>query len=124
MLIDPKSPTPIFRQIAAQLRESIKAGVYKARERLPSIRALAVDIKVNPNTVQRAYDGLEREGIVESRRGVGVFVTNAKLSTLGAAQRQLTERLLRCIKQGGVTPEGVRSAFESALRMYVDGAKR
>ncbi len=73
MLIDPKSSIPIFRQIADQLRQSIDAGVFKAGEMLPSLRTMAVDIKVNPNTVQRAYEALEREGVVETRRGIGIL---------------------------------------------------
>ncbi|HBE67958.1 MAG TPA: hypothetical protein DDW52_07395 [Planctomycetaceae bacterium] len=122
MLIDPKSPTPIFRQIATHLRQSIENGVYRPGEMLPSIRALAIDIKVNPNTVQRAYDALEKEGLAESRRGVGVFV--ADHSTSSAAEKAVEQRLLKCIRQGGragMTPESIRLAFESALRQYVSG---
>ena len=73
MLIDPKSHVPIFEQIAGHLRKQIAEGIYKPSEALPSLRALAIEITVNPNTVQRAYGLLEREGLVESRRGLGVF---------------------------------------------------
>ena len=76
MLIDPKSPVPIFQQIASQVRQRIAAGVYRANESLPSLRSLAAEIKVNPNTVQKAYDELTREGLVESRRGSGLFVVD------------------------------------------------
>lgn len=73
MLIDPKSSTPIFRQIADQLAGASMRACTK-RAKCCRRSALAVDIKVNPNTIQRAYDALEREGIVETRRGVGIFV--------------------------------------------------
>ena len=69
VIIDPKSPTPIFEQIATQLRQRIATGVYKPQESLPSLRNLAAEIRVNPNTIQKAYDELAREGLVESRRG-------------------------------------------------------
>ena len=127
MLIDPKSSIPIFRQIADQLRQAIDAGVYKSGEMLPSLRAMAVDIKVNPNTVQRAYEALEREGIVETRRGIGIFVVTANRSRLNAAEERLSNQLLAAIRQGvkvGLTPDAVRSAFENALREFLAGAKK
>src|SRR5688500_9426092 len=77
MRIDPGSHEPIYLQIVAEVRKSIAAGVYKSGEMLPSLRVLAVDLRVNPNTVQRAYDQLEREGAVVCvpagvhRRGAG-----------------------------------------------------
>jgi GntR family transcriptional regulator len=92
MLIDPKSSTPIFRQIADQLRRAIDSGVYKPGEQLPSLRAMAVDIKVNPNTVQRAYDALEREGVVETRRGIGIFVVSANRNRMNAAEERLSNQ--------------------------------
>lgn len=127
MLIDPKSPIPIFRQIADHLRRSIDSGVYKAGEMLPSLRALAIDIKVNPNTVQRAYDALEREGVVESRRGVGIFVTNVNRSRLNTSEVRLSQKFLASIRQGmkaGLTPDAIRSVFESAMRANLQGAKK
>lgn len=127
MLIDPKSPIPIFRQIADHLRRSIDSGVYKAGEMLPSLRALAIDIKVNPNTVQRAYDALEREGVVESRRGVGIFVTNVNRSRLNTSEERLSQKFLASIRQGmkaGLTPDAIRSVFESAMRANLQGAKK
>lgn len=127
MLIDPKSSTPIFRQIADQLRQSIDSGVYKPGEMLPSLRAMAVDIKVNPNTVQRAYDALEREGVVEMRRGVGIFVVIANRNRMNAAEERLSNHMLVAIRQAvkaGLTPDAVRSTFETALRLFLTGAKK
>ncbi len=90
MIIDPKSHVPIYKQIAAQILDAIDAGVYRADEMLPSLRALAADIRVNPNTVQRAYDELEREGMVYSKRGVGLFVAGG-----GGMQRHGEQRKRR-----------------------------
>jgi GntR family transcriptional regulator len=74
MRIEPDSHVPVFLQIVEQLRSSIAAGVYRAGEGLPSLRVLSTDLRVNPNTVQRAFDELCRQGLIESRRGVGMFV--------------------------------------------------
>jgi len=127
MLIDPKSTIPIFRQIADQLRQSIESSVYRPGEMLPSLRALAIEIKVNPNTVQRAYDALEREGVVETRRGVGIFVVVSDRRKLTAAQARLNTQLLSSIQQGvkaGLTPDAVRITFENAMRLFLAGAKQ
>lgn len=127
MLIDPKSSIPIFRQIADQLRSSIDSGVYKPGEMLPSLRALAIDIKVNPNTVQRAYDALEREGVVESRRGVGIFVAKSAQGKRNSAERKLLAQLDRTIRQSiasGLTPDAIRLAFEDAMREYLLESRR
>ena len=127
MLIDPKSSIPIFRQIADQLRHSIESGVYRPGEMLPSLRALAIEIKVNPNTVQRAYDALEREGVVETRRGVGMFVVLSDRRKLTAAEACLNTQLLSVIQQGvkaGLTPDAVRITFENAMRLFLAGAKQ
>ena len=79
--VDPNSPVPIFRQIADGLRDSVAAGVYRPGELVPSVRAQALTLLVNPNTVQRAYDELEREGLLVSKRGVGMAVANGSRRT-------------------------------------------
>lgn len=127
MLIDPKSPIPIFRQIADQLRQAIDAGVYKAGEMLPSLRQLAIEIKVNPNTIQRAYEALEREAVVETRRGIGIFVSNTSRSKLNAAEKRLNRLLQSAIRQGAkdrLTPDQIRLTFELAMREYLAGATK
>ena len=72
--IEPDSHVPVYVQIVEHMRSAIAAGVYRPGEALPSLRALATDLKVNPNTVQRAYDELFRQGLIRSHRGVGMFV--------------------------------------------------
>ena len=71
MQLNPKSHVPIYQQIVDGIRSSIAAGIFRPGEILPSVRVLAVDAQVNPNTVQRAYEELERQGVIESRRGRG-----------------------------------------------------
>ena len=74
MGVDANSHVPIFMQVAGHIRQAVSARVYRVGEALPSLRQLATELGVNPNTVQRAYELLEREGLVVSRRGVGLFV--------------------------------------------------
>lgn len=128
MLIDPKGNTPIYRQIVDQTRDAIEAGVYRTGEALPSLRALAVEIRVNPNTVQRAYDELERLGIIESRRGVGVFVVeHGGRAARGKQEKETIEVLHRAISVGletGVAPTRIRELFESALNTCLTKARK
>ena len=119
MLIDPKSPVPIFRQIASQLRQRIVSGIHKPNEMLPSLRNLAEEIRVNPNTVQKAYDELTREGLVESRRGAGLFVVDRADAVAcnreeKRIQRELKEKEsgLAGLAQPAATPAG--SSFRTA----------
>ena len=85
MKIDPRSHVPIYLQIADEIRAAVAAGIYRPGEALPSLRAAAVEIQVNPNTVQRAYDELEREGLIYSQRGRGLFVCEKGLHFRPAA---------------------------------------
>ena len=72
--LNPSSGTPLYLQLVERLKHSIATGTIKAGEQLPSVRKMAEDLVINPNTVVRAYRDLESEGIVELRHGSGVFV--------------------------------------------------
>jgi GntR family transcriptional regulator len=128
MLIDPKSPVPVFQQIAMQLRQQIAAGIYGPNEALPSLRNLAADVRVNPNTVQRAFEELIREGLVQSRRGAGVFVVDrAGAAGTSKAEERVLRRLSQMIGVGlrkGITPDRFRTLFREALDSQVAAASR
>jgi GntR family transcriptional regulator len=72
--IDPASRSPICRQLTRQIREAIARGNLQPEERLPSVRELSRTLVVNPNTIARVYTDLEREGTLNTRPGLGVFV--------------------------------------------------
>jgi GntR family transcriptional regulator len=72
------SNTPIYKQITDQVRLAVATGRLAVADQLPSIRALAEDLVINPNTVARAYADLAREGLIESRPGRGVFITRKR----------------------------------------------
>lgn len=66
---------PIYLQLMERIQQDIVSGVYKAGDKLPSVRELAIDAAVNPNTMQKALSELERDGLVHSRRTSGRFIT-------------------------------------------------
>jgi GntR family transcriptional regulator len=72
--VDTKDPTPIYAQLDRGLRAAIATGRLRVGDQLPTVRQLAVELRVNANTVARVYAELERAGILETRRGVGSFV--------------------------------------------------
>lgn len=74
--IDPRSSTPIYEQIELGIKELILKGALKPNEKLPSVREMAGLLTINPNTISKAYGELEREGIIETLRGRGTFVTD------------------------------------------------
>lgn len=73
--IDPRDRTPIYAQLERGLRAAIATGTLGPGDQLPTVRQLAVELQVNANTVARVYADLERNGVLETRRGVGSFVT-------------------------------------------------
>jgi GntR family transcriptional regulator len=75
--LNPASGTPLYLQLVEHLKHAIHTGAITAGEQLPSVRKMAEDLVINPNTVVRAYRDLEREGIVELRHGSGVFVCDS-----------------------------------------------
>lgn len=72
--IDARDRTPIYAQLERGLRAAIATGRLSVGDQLPTVRQLAVDLKVNANTVARVYADLERAGVIETRRGVGSFI--------------------------------------------------
>jgi GntR family transcriptional regulator len=73
--IDERDATPIYAQLERALRAAIAVGQVRQGDQLPTVRQLAVDLAVNANTVARVYAELERDGVIETRRGVGSFVS-------------------------------------------------
>jgi GntR family transcriptional regulator len=90
--LDLLSGVPIYRQIMDQVAGAIATGALAAGDQLPTVRQLAVDLAVNPNTVIRAYRELELQGVLETQQGTGTFIGHQKASLNGVArQRRLTQ---------------------------------
>jgi GntR family transcriptional regulator len=77
--LDPKTGTPFYRQIIDQIRFGIARGELKIGEQLPTVRALAVELKVNLNTVAKAYKELEIQSVLETQQGTGTFINNVEI---------------------------------------------
>ncbi|HKV98233.1 MAG TPA: GntR family transcriptional regulator [Vicinamibacterales bacterium] len=78
LTVDHRHPTPLYAQLEQAIRGAIGAGRLPPGAQLPTVRQLAVELKVNANTVARVYADLERAGVLETRRGVGTFVAAAQ----------------------------------------------
>jgi GntR family transcriptional regulator len=85
--LDPKSGVPFYRQIIDQIRYGVAAGSLNVGEQLPTVRALAVDLKVNLNTVSKAYRELEIQNILETQQGTGTFIGSVQVQ-LSDGERQ------------------------------------
>lgn len=98
--IDTASRLPIYQQLTRQIREAIARGELQPGERLPSVRQLSQELLVNPNTIARAYTELERDGVVVSRPGLGVFIAQPGTDlTKSARDRRLEELLDRWLTE-------------------------
>lgn len=93
--IDVGDPTPIYAQLDRAIRFAIATDRLRVGEQLPTVRQLAIDLKINANTVAKVYTELERVGILETRRGVGTFVRARQDGMLKRASKQSRERELR-----------------------------
>jgi GntR family transcriptional regulator len=93
--IDHHSGLPIYRQVIDQLRQQIMAGQLSEGEQLISVRELAAQLRVNPMTISKAYALLEIEGLVERRRGIGLFVARLRKDQKARTKSQLLEDILR-----------------------------
>jgi GntR family transcriptional regulator len=118
---------PIYLQITGYIRGAVAAGVYRPGEMVPSLRTLALELTVNPNTVQRAYEELEREGLIEARRGLGMFVTRDGAASAGtqseAALYSVFNQGIRAGYAARMSANHIRAAFDKALT-HVDAQAR
>lgn len=97
--IDVKSRVPIYEQIIENVKRLIIQGVLLPEEKLPSVRSLAQELTINPNTIQKAYRELEREGYVISRPGKGSFVNDMTETMNREHIKTLTDEVERLIKE-------------------------
>ncbi|MGH7483569.1 MAG: GntR family transcriptional regulator [Longimicrobiales bacterium] len=117
LTIDPNDARPIYVQIMDEIRRALVVGSLRADEALPSVRQLASDLRVNPNTVQQSYRELEREGIVYVRRGQGTYA--AALPDGRARERrtlaaEVARRALRDAYRHGLDVEDLVAAIRKA----------
>ena len=117
--IDPRSPTPLYAQIASRLRVAIASGELRPGDGLPSVRQLSGRLRINPATVVQAYRELELEGLVNTRQGAGTFVQDVapdrKTRDRAQEARRLVRDMLAQAGSIGITAADIRAAMEQEL---------
>jgi GntR family transcriptional regulator len=118
--ISMEDPEPMYAQIESQLRDFILSGALPPGTALPSVRALAADATCSVLTTRRAYDDLEREGLIRTRHGVGSVVAEITEEEIRAHRREPSAKAFRegilSGRREGLTEEELRNTFEEALR--------
>jgi GntR family transcriptional regulator len=121
LVLDPSSTVPIFRQIVDGLRASIARGTIAAGALLPSVRTLSEELGVNPNTVQKAFSELEREGLVAGERGRGMVVLGGtRQSARSAGEDAVLSRLADAVRHAravGLSDDRFEALLRKARRL-------
>ncbi len=118
--VDPHGGAPLYLQLIEQIKRAVAVGALAPGERLPTVKAMALDLKLNPNTVARVYRELERDGVIDTAPGRGSFVreNGAVVETRRAAtdvsERALTDAV-REARSLGVTRDEVRAIADAAI---------
>jgi GntR family transcriptional regulator len=118
--LDARSGVPTYLQIAQQVRQAVRLGVLKPGDRLPTVMEVVADLAINPNTVLKAYRELDREGVVEGRRGVGTFVTAAGVEPPPDGVDALRAALhdwIRRARKAGLDDASVAALVSDALHL-------
>src|ERR1700677_938641 len=111
--LDLRSGVPVYRQIIDRVRTGIATGALAAGDQLPTVRQLAVDLAINPNTVLRAYRELELGGTLETHQGTGTFISNKKTVRNSAErERQLTQLANEFAARAGAAGFNVEELLE------------
>jgi GntR family transcriptional regulator len=118
MRIDPSSTNPAFLQIAETVRAGIASGLYRPGDLIPSIRETALRFLVNPNTVKRAYEELEREGLVAAKKGIGMEVqaatARAAMKRTATEVREALAQAVTSARRAGMEREEVDALYDRA----------
>lgn len=126
--IDRMSGVASYMQIVQQTRQALRLGVLRPGDRLPTARQVVEQTAINPNTVLKAYRELEREGLVEARRGLGTFVTRSLASEAAAPDSPLRSALadwMRRAREAGLGAEDVAALVASVTGdVFEDRADR
>ena len=126
--VDTNVFVPLYEQVKAEIHRLAALGAVKPHDPLPSIRELAADILVNPNTVARAYRELEQEGLIYTQKGRGSFLTARKVQDTGRElQAHLNRKMdeaIREVRRFGLGPAEVRKLFEDCLRRSEEKGRR
>jgi len=123
--LDLHSGVPVYRQIIDQVRGGMAAGTLGAGDQLPTVRQLAVDLEINPNTVMRAYRELELGGMLETHQGTGTFISEKKINRNDAErERQLIQLAGEFAARAGAAGFTVEELLDQLRDLVPDSTKR
>jgi len=117
--LNPASGVPLYLQLMEQVKHAIETGALRAGEQLPSVRQMAEDLVINPNTVARAYRDLEHEGIIELRHGSGAFVQESMVARGKLMQKaqSVLESAMDRLESFDLTEDEIRRLVENELAL-------
>jgi len=120
--VDPTRPEPLFQQLVDAVKDAVARGRLEAGDRLPSVRELAKELVINPNTIAKAYSALEAEGVTYSRRGAGTFIAERRVvMTREERLRRFRDALAPLLADAAnleLTIEELRQTFDETLRSF------
>ncbi|HZD77348.1 MAG TPA: GntR family transcriptional regulator [Acidobacteriaceae bacterium] len=120
-----ESGVPVYRQIMDQVRAGMASGSLRAGDQLPTVRQLAVDLAINPNTVARAYRELELGGLLDTHQGTGSFISAQKIRRADAErERQLTQIVGDCVARAGAMGFTVEDVVEFLRKSASESNRR
>jgi GntR family transcriptional regulator len=123
--LDLQSGVPVYRQIIDQVRGGIASNSLAVGDQLPTVRQLAVDLAINPNTVVRAYRELELGGLLETHQGTGTFISAQKMKGGNAErERQLTQIITDAVARAGAAGFTVEELIEQLRGLIAEHARR
>jgi GntR family transcriptional regulator len=123
--LDLRSGVPVYRQLIDQVRSGMALGSLTAGDQLPTVRQMAVDLAINPNTVLRAYRELELGGLLETHQGTGTFIAKKKLERKDAERaRQLTHLANEFAARAGAAGFTVQELIESVSELLPQSKQR
>jgi GntR family transcriptional regulator len=126
--LDPHSGVPVYRQIIDQVQAGLASGTLARGDQLPTVRQVAVDLEINPNTVLRAYRELEIRGVLDTQQGTGTFVSDRPVPENDSERARKLEQLVGDVISragaGGFTLREVTEALQERLESSPEGGKK
>jgi GntR family transcriptional regulator len=117
--LDTRSGVPTYLQLAQQVRQAVRLGILRPGDQLPTVKEVVSSLAINPNTVLKAYRELDREGVVEGRRGVGTFVATVPDAPPPDGIKELRTALNKWVQRAraaGLDNEGMAALFDDTVR--------
>src|SRR5215472_1608881 len=123
--LDGQSGVPVYRQLIDQVQGAIAGGVLKPGDQLPTVRLVAVELAINPNTVMRAYREMEIRGILDTQQGTGTFIADRPVEeSNGRRERQLAQLIGEFVSRAGAAGLTVDELIDALKQLQPDATGR